>query len=464
MAIKTEKELSAAAKNNWLKALSAVEIKNYGYAITLLQEVLKETPEFLKGREVLRKAAVASSKGKKSLFGGLSAVSLKGGQLLKKDPKAALVYAEEVLAGDPYNVQANMLLKDAALALNMFETAVFALETIAEGNPKDTKVLHELGELLYNHGDAARAVEVYNRILEINPADLIAVKRAKDSAAANTMKAGGWETAKDYRDLIKNKEEAISLEQKARVVKSEEMIQQQLAELHQQVESQPENIDLARRIAGLYEQANDLENAIAWYNYASELSKGSDHWLLRKVGELSLKQLDKSIKEREDWLALAGDSHEESPRIREEVETLRKQRAEMMLAEAQKRVERNPTDLQLRYELGEQLMANGNYTDAIRELQKARNNPAVRLKAMNLLGQCYAAKGMLDFAVKTFNDAASEMLEMDNTKKDLLYKLGSVYQKMGQNDKALECFKQIYEVDYGYLDVAQIVESSYTSN
>lgn len=464
MAIKTEKDLSGSAKSNWLKALSAVEIKNYGYAITLLQEVLKETPEFLKGRQVLRKAAIASSRGKKSLFGGLSAVSLKGAQLLKKDPKAALVYAEEVLASDPYSAQGNTLLKDAALALDLFETAVFALETIAEGNPKETKVLHELGELLYNKGEAARAVEVYNRILEINPSDLIAVKRAKDSAAANTMKAGGWETAKDYRDLIKNKEEAVSLEQKARVVKSEDMIKQQLAELHQQVEAQPENIDLARKIAGLYEQSNDLENAIAWYNYASELSKGSDGWLLRKVSELSLKQLDNSIKERADWLALAGDDHEESPRVREEMEALKKQRAEMLLVEAQKRVERNPTDLQLRYELGEQLMANGNYTDAIRELQKARNNPAVRLKAMNLLGQCYASRGMLDFAVKSFSDAAAEILDMDATKKDILYKLGSVYQKLGQNDKALDCFKQIYEVDYGYLDVAQIVESSYSSN
>jgi hypothetical protein len=28
-------------------------------------------------------------------------------------------------------------------------------------------------------------------------------------------------------------------------------------------------------------------------------------------------------------------------------------------------------------------------------------------------------------------------------------------------DEALNCFKQIYEVDYGYRDVAQRVESSY---
>jgi tetratricopeptide (TPR) repeat protein len=53
---------------------------------------------------------------------------------------------------------------------------------------------------------------------------------------------------------------------------------------------------------------------------------------------------------------------------------------------------------------------------------------------------------------------------MDSVKKDLLYNLGSVYRSMNETDKAVECFKQIYEVDYGYRDVAQLVESSYGQN
>ncbi len=464
MAIKTEKELSANARGLWLKAMTAVELRNYGYAVSLLQTVLKETPEFLEGRKVLRKAEIANTKGKKSMFGGFSAQGLKGAQLLKKDPAAAMELAEKMLETDPYGGPGNHLLKDAAIALGQTETAVFALQTLAEGDPKDTKALHELGELFYKNGEADKAGSVYTKILEITPTDLIAVKRAKDSAAANTMKSGGWETAKDYRDLIKNKEEAISLEQKNRVVKSDEMIVQQLAELHQQAEREPQNVDLARRIAGLYEQQGDLDNAIAWYQYASDLSKGTDNWLLRKVSDLELKQVENGIKEREEWLAVAGDEHEESARIRGELEAMKNSKNEKLIDEARKRVERNPTDLQFRFELGEQLMGAGDFTAAIPELQKARNNPNVRLKAMNFLGQCYVGKGMIDLAVKTFTDAAAEILEMDATKKDILYKLGLAYEKLEQKEKALDCFKQIYEVDYGYLDVAQRVESSYGSS
>ena len=459
----TELELSENARSNWQKAVSAAEIRNFAYAVTLLQSILKESPEFLDGRKLLRKAQINLTKGKKNFFGGLSTLSLKGPQLIKKDPLAAIELAEKTLEGDPFNSAANHLLKDAAMALGQFETAVFAVQTLIENDPKDTKALSELGELYFAHGDADKALNIFNKILEINPQDLIANKRSKDAAAANTMKAGGWDSAKDYRDLIKNKDEAVAMEQKNRVVKDEGAIASLLAELHEEAQLHPESIDIARQIAGLYEQSEDYDNAIAWFNYASELSKGTDSWLLRKIADMQLKQLEAAIEARKEWLAVAGDAHDEAPRVREELEMLLKQKGESLLDEARKRVERNPTDLLFRFELGEQLMNIGQFSEAIPELQKAKGNPNVRLRAMNLLGKCYVGKTMFDLAVKQFSDAASEIIAMDSTKKDIMYQLGRLYERMGQKDKALECYKEIYEVDYGYEDVAKRVESSYTA-
>ena len=80
---------------------------------------------------------------------------------------------------------------------------------------------------------------------------------------------------------------------------------------------------------------------------------------------------------------------------------------------------------------------------------------------MCLLGRCFTARGMLDLAAKTLSDAVAELLVMDPVKKDVVYNLGLVYGKMEQKEKSLECMKQIYEVDYGYRDVATRVEGSY---
>ena len=49
MPIITDKELSATARPLWLKALSAVELRNYGYAIELIHAVLKEPRVFSMG-------------------------------------------------------------------------------------------------------------------------------------------------------------------------------------------------------------------------------------------------------------------------------------------------------------------------------------------------------------------------------------------------------------------------------
>jgi Flp pilus assembly protein TadD len=127
-------------------------------------------------------------------------------------------------------------------------------------------------------------------------------------------------------------------------------------------------------------------------------------------------------------------------------------------------VARNPTDLQLRFELGENLFDAGRFREAISELQRARQNPHARLKAMNLLGCCYSELEMLDLAMKQLEEASREILSMDAMKKETMYNLGLVYERMGEREKSLACMKQIYEVDYGYRDVAQRVESSYEQN
>ena len=53
--------------------------------------------------------------------------------------------------------------------------------------------------------------------------------------------------------------------------------------------------------------------------------------------------------------------------------------------------------------------------------------------------------------------------DRDGTKKEVLYEIGLIYMKMDKKDEALHNFKQIYEVDYGYRDVAQRVEDAYGS-
>ena len=467
MAVKAEKELGETQRSLWLKAVTAIELRNFCYAISLLQEILKQEPQFLTGRQLLRRTEVTRSKSAKKAFFNISTAPIavmKAQREIKKDPKRAIETLEMVLEKEPYNRQANLVLKEAALAANWPEIGVFALRTLLEENPRDVKVLHELGRLYRQLGDHDQEVEIYNQITTINPLDAEALRLGKDASAHSSMKRGGWTQAESYRDLIKDKEVAVSLEQQSRMRLTGESLDQQIAETYARHKAEPANVDLARRLGVLNEQKEDFEAAIGWYEYAADLTKGADAGLVRKASDLKIKCLEREIASHEEFLSTHDAANESYPERSEQLKVAKGKRAEIVIADARERVARNPTDLQLRFELGENLFNAGHFREAVPELQRARQNPHARLKAINLLGRCYGELEMLDLAVKQLEEGSKEMLSMDAMKKEMVYNLGLVYERMGEPEKSLACMKQIYEVDYGYKDVARRVESSYARN
>src|SRR5438094_8226312 len=215
MAIKTEKELSDTLRSHWLKAVAAIELRNFGYAISLLQGILKQEPEFLTGRQLLRRTEVTRLKAAKKKFFNVSTASvavMKAQREAKKDAKRAVELIEKILEDEPYNKQANLALKEAAVAAGWLETAVFALQTLLEENARDTKLLHELARLYHELGESEREVEIYNRISAIDPADAAAMRLGKDAYARDSMKSGGWAAAVRYVYMSVDKEQADAQE------------------------------------------------------------------------------------------------------------------------------------------------------------------------------------------------------------------------------------------------------------
>src|SRR6266478_568287 len=348
MAIKTEKELSEPQRSHWLKAVAAIELRNFGYAISLLQGILKKEPQFLTARQLLRRTEVTKSKSAKKSFFNISTAPIavmKAQREIKKDPKRAMEMLEKILEEEPYNRQANFVLKEAAIAAGCPEIGVFALRTLLEENPRDVKVLHELGRLHHELGENERAVQIYNQITEVNPLDAEALRLGKDASARASMTTGGWTQAVSYRDLIKDKEMAVSLEQQSRMQLTGESLDKQIAEIYALHQAQPESIDLARRLGALNERKNDIEAATTWYEYAADLTKGTDAGLLRKISDLKMKRFEREIAEDEEFLSTHGADHELYAKKSEELKLAKKKRAEILIEDARERIERNPTDL-----------------------------------------------------------------------------------------------------------------------
>ena len=60
---------------------------------------------------------------------------MKAQREIKKTPQRAMEMIEKVLEDEPYNRQANLALKEAAVAAGWPEIGVFALQTLLEETP-----------------------------------------------------------------------------------------------------------------------------------------------------------------------------------------------------------------------------------------------------------------------------------------------------------------------------------------
>jgi tetratricopeptide (TPR) repeat protein len=455
----TEKELPANLKPLWLKALSAVQTSNLPYGISLLQAVLKDSPGFLEGRKMLRKCEIqvaGGAKKKGGLFGMSGGVSKLAGQA-KKDPAGTIPLIEKELEKDPYNDQANDLLFDTFLKLDLFESAAFALETVRKGSPENAKLLHKLAEFYISRDQPMQASEVYNDIIKHHPTDGAAIKGSKDCSARASMQKAKWDENADMRSLMKNSAEFEELEKASRTGLTKEQLEERRDNVIEKYNADPNNLATAKDLAGLYEQLEDWHNAYTFFNWAHSLSNG-DVALATKAHAMKDRALETDLKNLEAAVAADPDNAE----LKAALDARRADRIAEQVQEAQKRVDQNPTDPQLRFELGSALYNSGDHSAAIPHLQQATRNPHIRTKVLLLLARTFRAKGMFDLAIKQLSDALADLVAMDNTKKEVLYEKGLIHTEMGDKVSALDCFKQIYEVDYGYRDVAQRVESSYS--
>jgi tetratricopeptide (TPR) repeat protein len=456
----TEKELPQNLKPLWLKALSAVQTSNLQYGISLLQALLKDSPGFLEGRKMLRKCEIQHTGGtrKKGLFGlqggGMGAMKLQN--QVKKDALAALPLIEKELEKDPLNDQLNECLFDAALKLELHDTAAFALEVVRSHNPSNSKLLHKLAEFYLARDKPLTASEVYNDIIKHNPTDGAAIKGSKDCSARASMQKAKWDENADMRSLMKNSAESEEFEKASRTGLTREQLEQRRDTIIEKYNADPNNLANTKDLAIIYEQLEDWHNAHTFYQWAHTLSHG-DVALATKAAIMKDRALEKDLQQLEASLTADPDNED----LKAEIASRRRERLIEQVDEAKKRVDQNPTDPQLRFELGSALYKLGNHSDAIPHLQQATRNPHIRTKVLLMLGRTFKAKGMFDLSIKQLSDALADLHAMDGTKKEVLYEKGVIHEEMGDKAAALDCFKQIYEVDYNYRDVAKRVESSY---
>lgn len=459
---KSLSEIPRDLRELYQKGTTALQRQNFDYALAIFQQVLQREPAFLECRQALRAAQVKKTGGntgffKKMLGGASNSPLIAKAQMARSRPLEAMAIAEQILESDPQNSSGNKILAESAMAAGLPKTACFAYEILMKSSAKDYDLGMAYGEALAASGQIQKAEAHYVELMRAFPQKGEISAALKNLSARKTLDEGGYDALSDgkgsYRDILKNKDEAVKLEQESRSVKTDDVAGNLIAEYESRLRSEPMNMKLVRSVAELYAQKKDFDKSLEYYERIRSSDQGNDASLEKAISDTILKRYDFQLSQ----LNAANPDHAAQN------EQLKGEKAAFQLEELRKRAERYPTDLQIKFELGQLYFQNGKFNEAMAEFQKAQSNPQRRLQAMAYFGQCLAAKGMNDMAARKMQDALKEKPGWDDEKMEMIYMLGCVLEKMGKREEAIEQFKQIYENDIGYKDVAAKVDAYYSS-
>jgi tetratricopeptide (TPR) repeat protein len=420
-------------------------------------QTLALEPNFLQGRKFLRAAQVKRVESAGSIRKMMSAARAapilgKAKMAIGKNPLEAMTLAEQALTEDPRSGQAMLILAEAAETAQLHETAAQTLEIYTKGNPRDTKALHWLARAYTGMVKHDLARDVYERLLSMNPNDFEAQQGIKDATAHGAMAEGKWQEAESYRDVMKDKDEAIALEQQSRVVRAEDMVQNLINEALAKAQQEPDNPIHQRELGKLYGQKGDYETALQYLEKLFASEAGADPTLEKEINDIKANRIKTKIAERKAALAANPGAAE---RIQAEIAVLDLELSTLLMRDAEHLVEKYPNDLMYRFDLGALYMKTGNIQGAIEQFQRAVGQPQRRVASLNYLGQCFQLEGLHDLAIDQYTKATEELPIMDGLKKDITYNLGSAYEAIGDVEKAIAEYKKIAAIDFTYRDVRQ---------
>ena len=371
-----------------------------------------------------------------------------------------LINAEFLFAKDPEHLPYAEAMLKAGLAGDYKKTAKWIADLIFGANNAAEKPSLQTYLLLK---DSYAAIDQYDRALaacqhavKLKPKDAELADEFQRLSAELTVAKGKYNQEGDFRKAIKNREDQEKLQAQDSVVKTENYRLLAVGEARRALAQDPNLskniINMAKALSELQDDKSEDE-AIKLLESAYESKK--DFSFKQQAGQIKIKQLKRKIRGVQTTLkANPADAQAKSM-----VSELVKQLNSLELVHYQLCVANYPTDLRAKYDYGVRLIRDEKYDEAIPLLQDAQRDPHHKISSMSKIGLCFYMKGWYVDAIDIFNQAIEAYEIKDNAiGKELRYNLGRSFEDNGDRGKALEIYRRIAQLDFGYKDVRKRVD------
>lgn len=445
-----------AAQQCFVRGVEVFKKGDFDYAVKLFKDACKLAPDQLVYRQHLRISAKRKFKDNKrgSRLASITTVGARTGlkaAKAKKEWLRALECCEDCLSENPWD--SSLLLDLAAICdeLAWKEMAIWSAEEALARDPADPTVNRALAKIYNKHGAFTKAIDCWERVKKACPADEEADRMMKDLAASATIDRGGYEGAQSFTRAVADKTKTQELLDEAKGGTSDMRFGGQITDLEHKIRNKPTEIGPYMQLSQIYRRMGKITEARAVMEKAKDASGGNPD-VITELAEIDFDQLKANMAIAEKQAAERPNDAEAQKKAQEAARTLN----DFELREFQRRVERLPTDMGLRAELGIRLAKAGLHEQAIPELQKAKNAPGKKLEATIWLGHCFRAKKNARLAKRSFEEALASLSPGDQKNfLDLHYWLGRSCEELSEKSEAIKHFDEVAGIDYAYRDVAE---------
>ncbi len=439
-------------------------VKNPEYVIDICNTVLGKYPNCVEVRRLLRQAQYRKYGKGNPVAKAMAAVkalglSMKAASMIKAGKALEVISAAESLLNKcPDNPAAVKALISAAESLGYFGVAATGYMALVQYQPTEQNLLALANAYLKNK-QPDEAMQVCETILNKNRANGDAQALARSASVMKTMNKGKWEEEGSAKDKVKDAKAQLERERQTSSVNDAATLEKFVADLKEKIAADVQNVNLYREICGYLRTLNRYSEALEYVRQARKQPLGAGDTTFEKLeNDLVVLDAEKNIADLREQLKADPDNAE----LAEKLKQAQKNEHDIRLANAKEMVERYPNDFNYRFVLGSIYLEDGVLDEAIKQLQIAQRNPKVRLQALLGLGRAFFRGGKFDLAVEQLLTAKTESKIMNDAKKEIIYELASVYEKMGKKDLAFAEYKEIYTADASYKDVSAKVDFYYS--
>jgi tetratricopeptide (TPR) repeat protein len=336
----------------------------------------------------------------------------------------------KVLAINPWDMSTLIAMATAANKQGDRDCEVQYLQMALKGAPKDVTCNRLYAIAMTERGLIDQAITFWHRVEELRPND-DEPKRAIASLTVQKARTSG-KFDDDDDDSRRSRQKA----QQQEVVTFEQRLQRK-------IKADPNTVANYLELAQYYVNEERYGDAEGLYATAYELSDGES--------DIREKWEDAQLRDMRQRISVAQDP--------ETKKQLQAEYFERNLKFCQARVERAPGNLAFKYELGFLYMKTKRYSEAIRELQTAKNDPRKRGMCMLILGECFQQIQQFQLAKQHYEQAILELPDRDaDNKKKAYYLAGRLAMGLKQLDAAEKHLSTLAALDFTYKDVSKLLD------